>query len=363
MRDTVRVFLMSCVALLATHAWAQPAPPAASSLGAAAITCAAGQPTLNQQGFLTLGGIEQWVTIKGDNCANPVLLMVHGGPGNPLSPYANLPYAAWEKDFTVVMWDQRGAGRTYGRNPVDPESAEGILTIAQMAADGNELAAWAAGHLRQKKVILFGGSWSSALGVTMAKTRPELFFAYVGTGQLVRQPDNNAASYRHMMTLAHAAGDSTTLAALEAMGPPPWDNPRAPGQLRRLSRPYEAKTSTPAPDAWWTWSADYDNKERHAEYTNGEDFSWLQYVGYKNNGMGSTLDLPKLGLDFRIPVFMLQGTEDLVTLPEVSRRYFDSISAPQKEYFLLPHVGHDPNPPMIEAQYNVLTTRVLPLLK
>jgi predicted alpha/beta-fold hydrolase len=76
-----------------------------------------------------------------------VVLVLHGGPGNPMSPYAHNIYAAWEKDFTLVQWDQRGASRTFGRNPASAESA---LTIERMTQDGVELAAYLTRYLKTK---------------------------------------------------------------------------------------------------------------------------------------------------------------------------------------------------------------------
>ena len=88
-----------------------------------------------------------------------------------------------------------------------------------------------------------------------------------------------------------------------------------------------------------------------------------QFVGLAGNGMFSTIDLRKLGMKFDIPIFLLQGAEDLVTTPEVAKRYFDAISAPQKDFVLLVRTGHDPNEIMVAAQWELLKQRVLPLLK
>ena len=172
---------------------------------------------------MPVGGIEQWVTIKGGSCANPVILFLHGGPGNTLSPYADSIYGSWEKDFTLVQWDQRGAGRTYGRNapPADP-----ALTLERMAEDGIALAEYLARRLGKKRIILMGGSGGSILGVHMARSRPDLFHAYVGVAQIVSYRDNQSASYSRVMAMARAAGDRPTISALEALGPPPWENPR-----------------------------------------------------------------------------------------------------------------------------------------
>jgi pimeloyl-ACP methyl ester carboxylesterase len=362
MRNLASLCLASFIALLPFHVSAEGAKAQAKEIVKDVIDCRPSHKELDEEGFVSIGGIEQWVTVKGNDCANPVILMVHGGPGNPTTLYADAPYHAWEKDFTLVQWDQRGAGKTYGRNPVDPETPETVLTIERMAADGTELTAYMVRHLKTKKIILFGGSWGTVLAVHMAKTRPDLFVAYVGTGQMVSHKENDVASYRKLIELARAAGDAKTLQTIEALGEPPWTDPRALGILRRATRTYEAKTSTAAPQSWWQPSPQYSTEKLQADYESGEEFSWLQFVGLKGNGMLATLDLPKLGFDFQIPVFLVQGTEDLVTVPEVAKRYFDAIRAPRKEYFLLPRTGHDPNPVMIEAQFNILKTRVFPLV-
>ncbi len=356
MKKLANICITSLVALLPLQAISQ---TAAQPISEGPIACKAGQP-IHEEGYVKIAGIEQWVAIKGGNCANPVILMVHGGPGNPNTLFAELPYAAWEKDFTIVQWDQRGAGRTFMRNPA---TAEGVLTVAGLAADGNEVAAYAAKHVKAKKLVLFGGSWGSALSVHMAKARPELFAAFLSTGQLVNGRENEADSYRKLLELARAAKDAKAIGALEAMGAPPWTNPRNPGQFRKISRSYEAKVTAAAPKVWFAPAAAYQTEKMQADYEAGEEYSWIQYVGMKGEGMGSTLDLYKLGTDFKIPVFMVVGEHDLTTTPEVAKRYFDAIKAPKKEFFLLPLTGHDPNPPMVAAQYDILKTRIAPLLK
>ncbi len=95
-----------------------------------------------------------------------------------------------------------------------------------------------------------------------------------------------------------------------------------------------------------------------ADYEAGEDYSYLQFVGLAGDGMLSTVDLPQLGTTFDVPVFLVQGAEDLVTVPAVAKTYFDSIRAPRKRYVLLPATGHDPNPSTIDAIHKLLKTEV-----
>jgi pimeloyl-ACP methyl ester carboxylesterase len=312
-----------------------------------------------EEGFVPIGGIEQWVTIHGSDCANPVVLMVHGGPGNPSTPFAENLYGPWEKDFTLVQWDQRGSGKTFERNP---DAADRPLTMALMAGDGVDAAAYATRRLGKRQVILFGGSWGSALAVNMLKLKPELFSAYQGTSQLVEYRANQSATYQRALELTRAAGDKEAVASLEALGAPPWESPRAFGIIRRITRRYEAKTTQPAPDAWWKSPPRYETAAYKAAYSDGEDYSYLQFVGMKGDGMLSHIDLPALGATFPMPVFILQGKEDLLTMPAVTKAYFDRIEAPTKQYLLLDKVGHDPNPLMVDAQFQVLKTQIVPLV-
>jgi pimeloyl-ACP methyl ester carboxylesterase len=315
---------------------------------------ASGQP-IDESRYVEIGGVKQWVVVEGGDCANPVVLIVHGGPGNPNTPFAHTLFGDWAKDFTVVHWDQRGAGKTFQASP--PAQGE-ALTIERLTADGVEVARYATQRFGKRKVILMGGSWGSALAVNMAQTAPDLFHAYVGTAQMVSYRDNVAASYARTLGLARDARDAETVGKIEALGPPPWTNPRAFGILRRATRKYEALATDAPPKAWFAPGPGYDTPEYEAAYEAGEDYSFIQFVGLNGDGMGPRLDLRKLGTRFAMPVFLLQGDEDLVTVPEISRAWFDSLSAPQKAFFPLARTGHDPNRTMIDAQLNVLETQV-----
>ncbi len=333
-----------------------PGLSAAQPEGRAPISsCRAPQKSVHESGLVQIGGIRQWITIEGQDCANPIVLIVHGGPGNPNTPFAHNLFGSWTRNFTVVQWDQRGSGKTYAAStPAESDT----LTMGQLTQDGIEVARYAAQRLGKRKVILMGGSWGSALAVNMALAAPELFHAYVGTAQLVNYQDDMAASFRNTLKLAQAAGDADAIGKLEKIGPPPWLNPRNFGILRRLTRKYEAMRTEPAPKDWFSFAAEYDTPEYRAAYEAGEDYSFLQFVGLAGDGMGPKIDLAKLGTRFAMPVFLLQGEEDLVTPREVSQPYFNSISAPVKEFLPLPRTGHDPNATMIDAQFRVLTSRV-----
>lgn len=322
--------------------------------------CTSPDQKLDEKGFVQIGGIPQWITIKGERCDNPIVLIVHGGPGNPMSPFSDAIYGGWEKNYTVVQWDQRGAGMTWGKNR---PSEDTLLTIEQMRDDGLEVARYLKQHLGQRKVVLLGGSWSSILVVHMIKADPDLFHAYLGWAQMVSYRDNLPATYTRLLGLARQAGDEDSITKLEGIGAPPWFNPRNFGILRRIDRKYEGMATDPAPAQWWQPAPDYATPQAQEDYTAGEDYSYIQFVGWKGDGMFSQVNLPTLGPDFKVPVFLLQGEADYLTLPEISRPYFDSLNAPQKAFILLPRTGHDPNAIMVDAQLKVLNEKIRPLVK
>ncbi len=320
--------------------------------------CTSPNQRIHEKGFVDIGGIPQWVTINGDKCSNPVVLVVHGGPGNPMSLFADKIYGGWEADYTMVEWDQRGAGMTYGKTRPSDDTP---LTLQQIRDDGIALSRYLTQHLGKRKIILMGGSWSSIVAIHMIKAEPDLFVAYLGWSQIVSYRENPAGTYVKLLDMARKAGDQDSVAKLETLGAPPWTNPRAFGIMRRIDRKYEDMATEPAPPEWWQPAPEYATPQAQSDYTAGEDYSYLQFVGLKGDGIYSGVDLPGLGTHFDVPIFLLQGEDDYLTLPEISRRYFDSLTAPQKAFIMLPRTGHDPNPIMIDAQRKLLDETIRPL--
>lgn len=186
---------------------------------------------VDEKGFITLGGIPQWVTVRGRKPDNPLLLVLHGGPGVPTTQASHHLYPGWDEHFTVVNWDQRGAGRTFGKNR---KAGSGVLTLGRMVVDGVELAEELKRRFPDRPLILLGWSWGSVLGIEMIRARPDLFAAYVGVGQVVDMERGETLSYFGAIDRLRAAGHERKAQALEAVGPPPYRDLKSLIKQRRL---------------------------------------------------------------------------------------------------------------------------------
>lgn len=325
------------------------------------ILTTAQKTSIHEEKFIPINGIEQWITIKGEDITKAIILFIHGGPGSTISQYDDAMYGEWEKDFVLVNWDQRGAGKTYGRN-APPELneeylMENPLTVKQMTKDGIELTKYLIDHLKKEKVILVGTSWGSILGTEMALDSPELFYAYVGHAQFVNFSKNIDYAYQKVYKMAKIANDSSAIEELELIGKPAYDNAKNYGQLLRIVKRYERKNSIPAPDTWFKILPAYDNEKDGNDRYNGDDYSFINFVGHKKlniKSMVSGIDFDTYGLNFKIPVYFIQGEHDILTAKEINKPYFDRIKAPQKDYFLLPDAAHGHNQALVDKQYDVV---------
>jgi pimeloyl-ACP methyl ester carboxylesterase len=317
-----------------------------------------------EEKYILLNGIEQWVTIKG-NPSKPIILFIHGGPGSVLSPYSSNIYGEWEKEYTLVNWDQRGAGRTFGRNaPNDVDEnywIENKLSLDQMVTDGIELTEYLTKHLNKQKVILIGTSWGSILGTKMAIARPDLFFAYLGNSQFVDFDENYNYAYEKVLELAKESGDTISIQKLMLLGNPPYNDARSFGQIMRIVKKYEQVNATPAPADWWEIAPKYNNETDSKNRYNGDDYSFLYFAGHEKLGiksMAKDVHLNKDAIEFKIPVYLIQGEKDISTASAISKPYFEKISAPDKAYYLMPDAGHGQNQSVVNRQYQILKEKL-----
>jgi pimeloyl-ACP methyl ester carboxylesterase len=151
---------------------------------------------------IQINDITQWISIRGRDRRNPILLFLHGGPGSPTMPAAYTFQSPWEDYFTVVQWDQRGAGKTYASN--DPKALSSTITVEKMTSDAEEIVRYLQKRYDKKKIFLLGHSWGTVLGVALVQRHPEWFYAYVGVGQMVNGRRNEEDGYQFALEQARA---------------------------------------------------------------------------------------------------------------------------------------------------------------
>jgi pimeloyl-ACP methyl ester carboxylesterase len=286
--------------------------------------------------FVPIGGINQWITIRGQNRDNPVVLFLHGGPGTPTNLLDFAFAKAWTPSFTLVQWDQRGAGKTFANGGT---TAAG-MTIDRMTQDGIELALYLRRHLQKDKIIIVGHSWGTVLGVHMAKARPDLFSVYVGAGQVVDVPQNESVNYDRLLDKATAQGDTKAMEALKASGPPPHKTMSALRTEQIWATTYEQADSYLAQEQTSSLYAPMYSLKDLYHAIQSIRFTLDTFIGPTMSGSLMSVNLNALGPDFAIPVFVFEGPDDYITSPELAKAYVDTLNAPQKEFVMLPAGGH-----------------------
>jgi pimeloyl-ACP methyl ester carboxylesterase len=287
---------------------------------------------IDEAGYTKIGGIDQWIQIRGRDRNNPVLLWLNGGPGFSQIPQS-YSYRQWEEQFTLVMWDPRGQGRTFTRSGT---SVKDTMTLNQFASDGIEVAEYVRKRLSKDKIGLLGHSFGSMVGVHMVQDRPELFSVYIGTGQVTNLKKQVEFAYPRLIERARKTGNKLAEDQLVQVGPPPYPSQGSArwveiGLANQLD-PMPERTF-PAPGQLWAFVTGGLLGSRG--FLAGAQFSqetmWDEMLAD---------DLPARGLLFVVPVVMIQGSEDLVTATPLAKDYFDRIEAPSKEFVLLEGAGH-----------------------
>jgi len=307
-----------------------------------------------ERNFVRINGIDQYITIRGEDRRNPVLLILAGGPGNTLVSLAQV-FRLWEKYFTIVQWDQRGAGKTFEQNG---EAGEGPMTIAQMTSDGISLTEYLRSQLHKAKIIVLGDSWGTTLGVHMVRARPELFSAYVGTGQVVGKEEKEAYLYAAILKKVRAAHDTASLAELERIGAPPYRSQQDLLVERDVSQRYDIdseKTLRSAMTPVVLFAPDF---------TLFDIYTMARYDNFASNAMYKELigfDVRNLGPDYAVPMFVFNGDKDAVTPIIFARAWFDTIRAPKKAFVILKGGGHSAMLTMPDVFLHELVTRVRPI--
>lgn len=299
---------------------------------------------------LDLGGVEQYVLIRGTDRAKPIMLFVHGGPGTSAMAFNRVFSHELEKDFVFVNWDQRGTGFSYAAG--DDESA---ITLEQIVRDLDELVDALLAEFEQPSLILVGYSWGSLVSLEYVSRFPSKVSAYVGIGQMADTPASEKLVYQWALDQARQAADKASLEILEAIGSPPYRNVGDMMKHRGVVGRYGGAWVDPMSDIKYAITA-----------IRAREFSWLGLRDILRGGDRSLSALYSAFSEFDalaryptldVPVYFFHGRRDRVVSPEPAKRYLEALEAPAKEWVWFEDSAHNPHWEEIE-KYRTEVLRV-----
>jgi pimeloyl-ACP methyl ester carboxylesterase len=323
-----------------TQAIAQSPPlPENAARATIAETQAIAPGGIDELKAVDIGGIKQWISVRGNDPANPILLFIHGGPGSPMMPESWVFQRPWEDFFTVVQWDQRGSGKTFSASGRKPDQS---MTLDQMQADAEQLIDMLRQTYGKKKIFLMGHSFGSVLGMRVAQHRPDGLYAYIGVGQVVNALRNEAVGYQETLAQAEAVGNQAAIEELKALAPYPsadgsppplpkisverkWDVALGGMRYGRTSDPETSiRSLSPA-------YSDYDVESAGLGEASSTSILLSQLVSVNFDNISA----------FKCPVFFFAGAADRTTPTILVETFYRHIQAPVKKLFKIDRASHD----------------------
>ena len=284
-----------------------------------------------------IGDVRQWISVRGRDTANPLLLFIHGGPGFSEMPASWIYQAALEDHFTVVQWDQRGAGKSTFDENGQPLSR--TVTFDRMIEDGVEMVAYLRRTYNHQRIFVAGHSWGSIIGLELARAHPDWLHAYIGIGQVINSLAAERVSYDWVLAEARKRGNREAVAQLEAIAgyPAPadkikiqdiiverrWVNEFGGMSFGRTGLEYEFGARVLSPE--WT-SADL------AADDNGEILVRLLPDLLRRDSSNLTT--------FECPIVIFAGRYDYAVPSQVVEQWFQNVRAPAKKFIWFENTAH-----------------------
>jgi proline iminopeptidase len=288
-----------------------------------------------------IGDIDQWVSIRGRDTRNPVVLVIHGGPGYVLMPESWWMSRDWEEYFTVVHWDQRGAGKPLLIN--DPAKLAPTMTLARSVADAEEMAGWLRKEFGKGKLFVLAHSAGTYAGLQLALRHPDWLYAYIGVGQMTDMPESERRGWAFAMDAARRSGNAQAIHQLQSIAP--YFAPGHPNQLKDLYLQrkwigYFGGVMAFRHDN----DADSDLVKLSPDYTPEE----LRHI-YDGNKFAERFLLTDLvdgdwsvARTLGCPLFLFEGRHDFNANSNVAWEWFEKVQAPAKQFVWFENSGHMP---------------------
>ena len=282
---------------------------------------------INESMYVDINGTKQWINIYGQKKDNPVLLYLHGGPGDAVSVFGGVITQKWTDVYTVVTWDQRNCGKSYS---ADQNSTQ--ITFDLMMQDGKEMTEYLRDYLGADKITLLGHSWGSYFGANLAQTYPEYYDCFIGVGQLVDWQKNE---------------EIFAEAAKKWVG----SDPEGKELLEKLSGDshYEAKNALLSKYGYSNLGdgIDYNSFDamlNNPFYTLKDWKDFLSTDGKVYRDFFESDEFQHFSLlgknEYKMPYYNINGGADYTVNFELAQEYFDTVNAPRKKLYLMPDTRH-----------------------
>lgn len=288
---------------------------------------------------LDINGVMQRIIIRGSDTSKPVLLYLHGGPGDPEFPFVHQFNPAIEDMFIVCYWDQRGAGLSYS-DSIPPET----MTLPQFIDDAGKVSNYLIHRFNRKKIYLLGHSWGTMLGTLTIKKYPEYFYAFVAVGQVGNQEQSEIISYNFVLSKAKDLKDRMAERYLEKIGPPPYLQGGEALDKMVTERKYVIRYGGAVKKGSF-----YPRAIKPLiickEYTFMDKINYLRGMKFTKRFLWDVImktNLIKMVPSQQIPVYILQGISDYETTYSIAKEYFDILKAPVKKFYTFENSAHSP---------------------
>ena len=295
--------------------------------------------SLSEKVFVEINGTRQGMIVQSAKPSNPVLLFLHGGPGMPEFFLNTTHPSGLEQDFTVVWWEQRGAGMSFASD-IPPET----MTLEQLIADTVAVA----NHLRtrfgQDKIYLLGHSWGSFLGIQVAAKAPELFHAYIGMAQVSHQLRSEVAAHAHLLDAYESLGDMAMVRRLQA-APVSLKDGLSESWMRLRDEAMHGLGAGTTHDMRSVITGVFLPTWRCRAYTIAEKIAVWRGLAWSRRFLWDEFlrtDLAGRVARLEIPVYFFVGAHDYTANHSLARAYFQRLGAPVKGFYTFHNSAHSP---------------------
>jgi len=296
-----------------------------------------GEGTITKE-YVQINGARQGIIIESINKGNPLLLLLHGGPGFPIYPFVKAHSMRLEQFFDVCYWDQRGTGMSYNKKDVKKQ-----LTVDQLVDDTIQVINYLRGKYSQDKVFLLAHSWGTYLGSLVASKKPELFHAYIGVGQIGSQKESENETYNFILDQAIEKNDQQAIKKIEKVTfNENYYKDRSYGAIRAK---YTNKYGGGFKRRGYSTIENLKHVFTCPNYTFIERMNIYRGSFYSYQSLShvmATTNLIELVPTLNLPVFILQGLHDYQTTYTQANRFYESIETPQKKMYTFKHSAHTP---------------------